>query len=106
MSRDGQSFANMFLCILDGVRCLHLWFYSQVLLISARNALLSRLMLRGGAAPETRARFCQLAFGRFANPATVTQVRGLLVDWADWADWSSQTQGWDALVLKTAQQVM
>ncbi len=48
---------------------------SQVLLLSARNALLSRLVLRGQASQEVKARFVQLAFGRFANPKTIPQVR-------------------------------
>ncbi len=47
----------------------------QALLTSARNALLSRLVLRGKAGQEATQRFVQLAFGRFANPAMVPQVR-------------------------------
>jgi hypothetical protein len=40
----------------------------QVLLLSARNALLARLVLSGAADPDARARFAQLAFGRFCKP--------------------------------------
>uniref|UniRef100_A0A7S3R370 Dynamin N-terminal domain-containing protein n=1 Tax=Dunaliella tertiolecta TaxID=3047 RepID=A0A7S3R370_DUNTE len=74
----------------------------QVLLLSARNALLSRRVLCDGwpkpgdasaaaaaggpAAAETRARFAQLAFGRFASPdaispeAAVAAAHALLED--------------------------
>jgi hypothetical protein len=46
----------------------------QVLLLSARNALLSRLVLRREADGEARTRFTHLAFGRFVNPAKLSQV--------------------------------
>ncbi|KAL6753659.1 hypothetical protein V8C86DRAFT_3139812 [Haematococcus lacustris] len=46
---------------------------SQVVLVSARNALLSRRVLRGNASPEVRAKFVTLAFGRFTNPALITE---------------------------------
>jgi len=58
-----------------------------VLLLSSRNALLSRRVLKDGwpaseiaagegasAAAETRARFAQLAFGRFASPSHISPV--------------------------------
>ena len=59
---------------------------AQVLLLSSRNALLSRRVLLGGwpcgSSPgldaavslETCSRFAQLAFGRFAAPAAITPV--------------------------------
>lgn len=46
----------------------------QVVLVSARNALLARLVMGGQASPEVVARFARLAFGRFADPATLSQV--------------------------------
>lgn len=45
------------------------------MLISARNALLSRLVLSGRASPEARARFAALAFGRFADPGSLTEAQ-------------------------------
>jgi hypothetical protein len=47
----------------------------QIVLISARNALLSRLILSGRASPEARARFATLAFGRFADPALLSEAQ-------------------------------
>ncbi|GFH20932.1 uncharacterized protein HaLaN_18140, partial [Haematococcus lacustris] len=57
-----------------------------VVLVSARNALLSRCILRGNASPEARAQFLALAFGAFANQALITEdsmraaARALLAD--------------------------
>ena len=42
----------------------------QVLLLSAQDAMLSRLVLRGAAGPEERARFGKLAFGARRAAAT------------------------------------
>jgi hypothetical protein len=47
----------------------------QIVLISARNALLSRLILSGRASPEARARFSTLAFGRFADPSLLSEAQ-------------------------------
>lgn len=68
----------------------------QVLLLSARNALLSRLVLRGGASPEAQSRFCQLAFGRFSSPAAVSEVGGM----------GMVLRGWGALISLRANSVM
>lgn len=77
--------------------CFPFGLLMQVLLLSARNALLSRRVLVGGwpkagetasaeargdphaaAMAETRTRFAQLAFGRFATPSAISPVRAWL----------------------------
>jgi len=71
----------------------------QVVLVSARNGLLSRLVLSGKAGPEARRRFAQLAFGRFADPDAMPQdmmqraAAALLAD-SGLLDLEAQVLGW------------